>query len=188
MKETILKLRPEGALYFAGFCTTIPLANWMISNIGTFCIPDGLCLIPVAPGLMATSGVVAVGAALVLRDLVQRRLGLIWAMLAVVIGAVMSGLVAPPALAFASIAAFALSELADMAIFTPLQRRGLVLAVAASSVVGLAVDSAVFLFLAFGNLDFLLGQIVGKSWAVLVALPLLHLLRRRGPPRTAAAV
>lgn len=188
MPETLQKLRPEGVLYFAGFCVTIPLSNWMIANIGTTCIPEGPCLIPVAPGLMAPSGVLAVGAALVLRDLVQRRLGVVWALVAVLVGAVLSGFVAPPALAFASVAAFALSELADMAIFTPLQRRGLVLAVAASSVVGLAVDSVLFLYLAFGNLDFLLGQIVGKSWAVLAALPLVHLLRRSGPPRTTAAL
>lgn len=135
------------------------------------------CLIPVAPGITAPSEVLAVGAALVLRDLVQRRLGLTWALLAVVLGAVLSGLAAPPALALASIAAFAFSEISDLAVFTPLQRRGLVLAVAASSVVGLAIDSVLFLYLAFGNLDFLVGQIIGKTWAVLAAVPLVHLLR-----------
>ena len=53
------------------------------------------------------------------------------------------------------------------------------LAVAASGAVGLVVDSLVFLYLAFGSLDFLAGQVVGKAWMVLVALPLVHLLRRR---------
>lgn len=170
--------RVEGALYFVAFCATIPLANWMIGNIGVTCQPDGPCLIPVAPGLMAPSGVLAVGAALVLRDLVQRKLGLLWAFAAVLVGAALSGFISPPALVVASVAAFALSELGDMAVFTPLQRRGLVLAVAVSSAVGLAVDSVLFLYLAFGNLDFLLGQIVGKSWAVLAALPLVHLMRK----------
>jgi hypothetical protein len=54
-----------------------------------------------------------------------------------------------------------------------------VLAVAASSAVGLVVDSIVFLWLAFGSLDFLLGQILGKAWMVLAALPAVSLLRRR---------
>jgi uncharacterized PurR-regulated membrane protein YhhQ (DUF165 family) len=82
-------------------------------------------------------------------------------------------------LVIASAAAFLLSELADFAIYTPLQRRRLVLAVFASSATGLVVDSIVFLQLAFGALDYLPGQIVGKAWMVLIALPLIHLLRRR---------
>ena len=65
------------------------------------------------------------------------------------------------------------------AVYTPLQRRRLVLAVAASSVVGLIIDSAIFLYLAFGNLDFLAGQVVGKAWMVLLALPLIMWLRNR---------
>ena len=53
----------------------IPLANWMIGHVGTVCVPTGPCLVPVAPGLLAPSGVLTVGAALVLRDVVQRCLG-----------------------------------------------------------------------------------------------------------------
>ena len=45
--------------------------------------------------------------------------------------------------------------------------------------VGLVVDSIVFLWLAFGSLDFLLGQIVGKAWMVLASIPFVHWLRRR---------
>lgn len=44
---------------------------------------------------------------------------------------------------------------------------------------GLVVDSIVFLWLAFGSLDFLLGQIIGKTWMVLLAIPLVAYLRRR---------
>ena len=47
----------------------------MIYNVGTFCVPDGPCMIPVAPGIMAPSGVLMVGLAFVLRDVVQRELG-----------------------------------------------------------------------------------------------------------------
>jgi len=171
--------RAEGYLYLLAFGLCIPLANWMIGHVGVVCVPDGPCLIPVAPGLMAPSGVLIIGMALVLRDLVQRRLGLRWVVAAILAGAALSGWVAPPALVLASATAFLLSELADLCVYTPLQRRRLLLAVFASSVVGLVVDSLVFLWLAFGSLEFLAGQVVGKSWMVLAALPFIAWLRRR---------
>lgn len=171
--------RMEGAVLFVAFAACVPLANWLIDNVGTVCIPNGPCLLPVAPGLSAPSGVLAVGVALVLRDLVQRRLGLVWSAIAVLVGAVLSALFAAPSLVLASTAAFALSETADLAIYTPLQRRGLVRAAFASGVAGLIVDSVVFLWLAFGSLDFLAGQVVGKLWMILIALPALHWLRER---------
>lgn len=171
--------RAEGFTYLALFALSIPLANWLIGNVGTFCVPDGPCVIPVWPGISAPSGVLAIGIALVLRDLVQRRLGVKWAIAAIAVGAALSGLVAPPALIVASVVAFTLSEVVDLAVFTPLQRRGLVLAVAASGAVGIVVDSVLFLSLAFGSLDFLAGQVIGKTWALMAALPLIHLVRNR---------
>jgi uncharacterized PurR-regulated membrane protein YhhQ (DUF165 family) len=169
----------EGIAFLVAFAACIPLANWMVGNVGTVCVPDGPCLIPVAPGIAAPSAVLVVGLALVLRDLVQRRLGKWWALAAILTGAVLSAAVAPRALIVASTAAFLLSELADLGVYTPLQRRGLVLAVVASSLVGLAIDSAVFLQLAFGNLDFLLPQIIGKAWMVLLSIPVIAWVRRR---------
>ena len=171
--------RIEGVIFVIAFVLTIPAANWLIGNFGTVCAPNGPCLIPVAPHLMAPSGVLMIGIALVLRDLVQRRLGVGLAAAAVVVGAILSALVAPPSLVLASGVAFLLSEFADLAVYTPLSRRGLVAAVVASSLVGLVVDSIVFLWLAFGSLDFLLGQIVGKGWMVLLSIPFVYLLRRR---------
>jgi queuosine precursor transporter len=175
----MLRTQTEGYAYLAGFIACIPLANWMIGHLGTVCVPNGPCLIPVAPGTMAPSGVLMIGIALVLRDLVQRRLGRAWALGAIVVGAALSWWLAPPKLVLASSAAFLLSELADFAVYTPLQRRRLVLAVLLSSLVGLVVDSVVFLLLAFGSLQFLAGQVVGKAWMVLLALPLIHWLRLR---------
>jgi uncharacterized PurR-regulated membrane protein YhhQ (DUF165 family) len=166
---------------FVAYLGSIPLANWMIQHVGTVCAPHGPCLVPVAPGLLAPSGVLTVGAALVLRDVVQRCLGLRWGLAAIAFGTALSALVAPAALVIASGTAFALSELADFAVYTPLQQRRLVTAVVASSVVGLVIDSIAFLLLAFGNLTFLPGQIVGKLWAVLIAIPLVRLLRRVAP-------
>lgn len=164
--------------WLAAFIGCIPLANWMIGNVGTKCVPNGPCLLPVGFGLMAPSGVILAGVALVLRDLVQLRLGRWVALGAIVAGAALSGLIAPPQLVVASAAAFLLSELADFAVYTPLQKRGLILAVVASSLVGLVVDSVLFLWLAFGSLDYLAGQIVGKVWAVLFGAILIAAARR----------
>src|SRR5262249_36631688 len=169
----------EGIVFLVLFALTIPVANWLIGNAGTVCVPSGACLIPVAPGLMAPSGVTMIGIALVLRDLVQRRLGVGVSAVAILAGAALSMLIAPPALAVASGAAFLVSEFADLAVYTPLARRRLVTAVVASSMAGLVVDSIVFLWLAFGSLEFLMGQVVGKAWMVLASIPLVAWLRRR---------
>ncbi len=176
---TIDRRTVEGLIFLALFTACIPAANWLIQHVGTVCPPNGPCLIPVAPGLMAPSAVLVVGLAFVLRDLVQRRLGVGVAACAIIVGALLSGLLAPPALVIASAAAFLISEFADLAVYTPLQRRRLVLAVAASSIVGLIVDSIVFLQLAFGDLSYLWGQVVGKGWMVLLALPFIVWLRAR---------
>jgi uncharacterized PurR-regulated membrane protein YhhQ (DUF165 family) len=171
--------RLEGLVYLVAFGLCVPAANWLIGNVGTECVPNGPCMVPVAPGLMAPSGVITVGLALVLRDLVQRRLGKAWSVGAILAGAALSALIAPAPLVVASAVAFLLSELADFAVYTPLSRRGLVLAVFASSLVGLVVDSVVFLWLAFGSLDFLLGQVVGKAWMVVLALPVMRAIELR---------
>ena len=171
--------RNEGFVYLALFILCIPSANWMIGNVGTYCVPDGPCMIPVAPDLDAPSGVLMIGLALVLRDLVQRRLGKLWALVAIVAGAALSGLVASNALVVASMAAFLFSELADFAVYTPLQRNRFITAVIASSMVGLVVDSMLFLYLAFGSLDYVFGQIIGKAWMVLCTVPIIWKLRQR---------
>jgi len=115
----------------------------------------------------------------VLRDLMQRRLGAGLSAVAVLCGTAISALLAPPSLVLASGVAFLLSEFADLAVYTPLARRRLVAAVVASSFVGLVVDSIVFLLLAFGSLEFLLGQVIGKTWMVLLSIPFVAWLRRR---------
>lgn len=168
-----------GFLALAAYAATIPLANWMIGNVGTTCTPDGPCLIQVGFGLMAPSGVLMIGAALVLRDVVHSMLGWRIAIAAIVAGTIMSAFVAPPALVIASAVAFLLSELADFSVYAPLRQRRLVSAVFLSGIVGSVVDSAVFLWLAFGSLDFIAGQVVGKAWMSILALPILFTVRRR---------
>jgi uncharacterized PurR-regulated membrane protein YhhQ (DUF165 family) len=158
-----------GLISFFAFVGTVPLGNWMVGNFGTVCPPDSPCLIPVGFGLMAPSGVLVIGLALVLRDIIHHEMGPAWALLAIAVGSLVSFVLAPAALVVASAAAFLLSELADFAVYTPLHRRRMILAVLASGVVGAIVDSAVFLSLAFGSLQFLPGQVVGKLWASLIA-------------------
>lgn len=174
-----MSVRNEGYAYLVAFILTIPAANWMIGKVGAVCPENSPCLIPVGFDVMAPSGVIMVGLALVLRDLVQRRLGKLWALGAIVVGALLSALIAPRALVLASGAAFLVSELADFAVYTPLQKKRLVLAVFMSGVVGLVVDSILFLQLAFGSLDFLSGQIIGKTWMIVLALPIIWWIRRR---------
>lgn len=170
--------RNPSVFAFLGFLLTGPISNWLIQNVGTTCIPSGPCLIPVFPGITAPSGVLMVGFALVLRDVVHRDLGPYWALIAIAGGTVFSTVFSPATLLIASTAAFVTSELADLAVYTPLKRRGFFTAAFVSSIVGLAVDSLIFLTLAFGNLDFLAGQILGKLWMVLATLVAIWLLAR----------
>lgn len=157
----------------AAFAATIPAANWLIGNVGTECIPQGPCLLPVGFGLHAPSGVLVIGAALVLRDMVHEAGGIKAALAAIALGGIVAWFFAPPALVLASVLAFVLAELADLAVYAPLRQNRLWLAVILSGLVGAAVDSAVFLWVAFGSLDFIAGQIVGKVWISVAALPLI---------------
>lgn len=170
-----------GLICFAAYLACLPLANWLIGNVGTYCVPNGPCLIPLWPTeIMTPSGVLMIGLALVLRDLVQRYLGVGIALFAIMVGALISAFIAPPALVLASVLSFFLSELIDFLIYTWLirERKSLVIAVALSSFWGLVVDSMTFLWVAFGSLDFLTGQMLGKALMVVVALPFIYLLRR----------
>ncbi len=76
--------------------------------------------------------------ALVLRDIVQRRLGALAGFAAIAAGHADLGLARrPPSIVIASATAFLLSELADFAVYTPLQRRRFLTAVFASGIAGL---------------------------------------------------
>jgi uncharacterized PurR-regulated membrane protein YhhQ (DUF165 family) len=166
-------------LAFIAFVATVPIANWLIGNVGFICVPNGPCLLPVGFGLLAPSGVLVVGVAFVLRDVVHKRLGVEMAFAAILAGAALSLVVAPASLALASTAAFVISETVDLAVAAPLIKRRFWLAVILSSVAGLVIDSVAFLWLAFGSLDFLAAQIVGKLWAVGLAALALRLYEMR---------
>jgi queuosine precursor transporter len=122
--------------------------------------------VPVGFGLMATAGTYVAGLAFVARDAVQDTSGRIAVLLALVVGAALSWFASTPTLAVASAAAFGLSELVDMAVYTPLRKRGYIRAALASNLVGSVVDTFVFLSLAgFGLAPLVVaGQLVGKGW------------------------
>jgi uncharacterized PurR-regulated membrane protein YhhQ (DUF165 family) len=135
---------------FSAYVASIYMANWLLLNVGTE-HPGGIHTIPVGPGLDAPSGVLAIGAALTLRDVVQRRCGTRIAVCAVALGALLTGLLSVN-LAFASGFTFLLAEGADLIVFTVLRAR-FVLAVAVSNIVGAWLDTWVFLSLAFGTAE-----------------------------------
>lgn len=172
-------MRPNALILIAAFATTIPAANWLIGNVGTTCVPDGPCLIPVGFGFTAPSGVLMIGAGLVVRDMVHEAGGIRAALIAIALGGLLSWFTAPPALVIASVAAFLMAELADLTVYTPLRERRLGLAVLASGAVGSIIDSAVFLWLAFGSLAFIEGQIIGKAWMSILAVLFIRGMRRR---------
>ena len=60
---------------------------------------------------------------------------------AVLVGALLSAFLAPPALVIASAAAFLVSEMADLAVYTPLARRRMVTAVLASGLLILSLTT-----------------------------------------------
>lgn len=161
-----------------GYILVIVLANWAIQQFG---------LVPVGFGLLAPAGVYFAGLAFTLRDLVQESLGRTWTVVAIVAGAAVSAVLSPQ-LALASGIAFLVSEFADFAVYTPLRRKHWLVAVGLSNTVGLVADSVLFLTLAFGSLEFLPGQIVGKGWVTLIAVALLWTVRRRLAPRTPVSV
>lgn len=161
-------------LWTALFIGTIFLANWMITNVGQNCYP---CVIPVGFGLYAPSGVLAVGLGFVFRDMVQEYGGIKWTVVAILIGAVLSAWI-NPFLALASGVAFLFSESLDLMVYTPLRKNHLIWAMIGSNLVGLIADSIIFLSIAFGSLEFLAGQVVGKIWMTIIAVPIIIILRK----------
>ena len=166
--------RLRGSALLLGYLATIPGANWLISNVGTQQFPDGPHTIPVGFGFEAPSGVLLIGAALAFRDAVQETLGKRATMVAVCVGVAVSYIV-NPAVATASAVAFALGELCDFALYTRIRRRNRALAVATSGIVGGAIDSLVFLQIAFGSTRFWEGQIIGKTLVACSAALLISL-------------
>lgn len=164
-----------GGLAVVAYAGTVVAANWFVQHVGEPTPGRGPHTIPVGFGYRAPSGVLWIGVAFTLRDVVQSTLGKLPVIGAILAGAALSYAVAP-SLAAASAVAFLASEAVDFAMYTPLIERGrVVAAVALSNAVGLVLDTVLFLQIAFGSLRFWEGQVLGKLWmtvaAVLVVIP-----------------
>lgn len=166
----------RGLIAAAAYVATIVAANWAVQTYG---------MAPVGFGLLAPAGVYFAGLAFTLRDITQDLLGKAATVAAILVGAGVSYSLGGGRIAVAGAIAFLVSELADFAVYTPLRERGWLRAVVASNVVGLVIDSALFLWLAFGSLEFLAGQIVGKAWMTAAAVAVLLAVRSSRRPVTA---
>lgn len=168
---------------FVVFVAAIVLSNWMISHVGIPTFPGGPHLTPVGFGLYAPSGVWAAALSFPARDLVQRSGGRWLGIAAILAGGLVSYLVSDPRIAIASGVTYLISESADFAVYTPLQRRWFVPAVVLSGCVAAVVDSVVFLHLAGlpAGLAAVAGLVLGKVWVQLAAGPITWGLRRKAP-------
>lgn len=168
------------ALTYVGL---VILANWLASKY----------VVSVGFGYLAPAGVFAIGVVLVLRDWIQQLSGLKATMAMVYIAGVASWVIGNAAgwtslqkVALASVIAFTVSETIEAVVFTPIRRRNLSIGVALSGTVGNALDSFVFLAIAFGSQQFFIGQFIGKTWMILAGT-LLTVMRRRLIPTPSAA-
>jgi uncharacterized PurR-regulated membrane protein YhhQ (DUF165 family) len=167
------------------FLSMIPLANYSLLHVG-ICHNGEPCVIPVwfYPLIYAPSGVIFAGLAFVLRDILQRLSGLALSIYAVLCGTGLSYIYVSKELAIAACSAYFISELADTVFYSWLQRYNLVFAVLVSSVISLVIDSIIFLHIAFHSYHFILGQIIGKLLMVILATPLILLVRKvSGDPK-----
>lgn len=159
------------ALAASAFLACILLANYVTTEYG---------MVPVGFGLMATAGTYLAGLTFVLRDTVQDGYGKAATIGLIVVGAGLSYLVADPFIALASGVAFLASETADLAVYTPLRRRGYLRAAIASNVVGALVDTVLFLWIArFPIADSIAGQMVGKVAVTAVVALIVAAVRAR---------
>ena len=161
------------------FTGLVVLANWLASRF--------VVHVPLTPYL-APAGVFCIGGVLVLRDWMQQLGGLRKTMPLVYAAGLLSWLVGDVAgwsslqkIAVASVVAFTVSETVEALVFTPIRRRNLTLGVALSATVGNAVDSYVFLTLAFSSTAFFWGQFWGKTEAIAFGVGLTFARRKLIP-------
>jgi uncharacterized PurR-regulated membrane protein YhhQ (DUF165 family) len=168
------------------FVGLVLLANWLASRF--------IVEVPLTGGRMAPAGVFCIGGVLVLRDWMQ-QLGGLWRTMPLVYAAgLLSWLVGDLAgwtslekIAVASVVAFTISETVEALVFTPLRRKSLTVGVALSATAGNALDSYVFLTLAFSSTAFFWGQFWGKSEAIAAGVVLTALRRRLAPVEALAS-
>lgn len=161
--RAVLTSRRAGLVALSAYAGSILAANFASSGWPHLRVVE----------LDVPAGAVFAGLALTTRDLVQDVVGRRGVLVAIVLGAGLSWLVASPRIASASAVAFAASELVDFTVYAALGARSQQLAVAGSNTAGLLVDSALFVPLAFGTWAALPGQVAGKTASTVLAVGVL---------------
>ena len=156
-------------LLTALFASTVLAANAALKEFG---------FVSVGFGLTAPAGVFFAGLGFTLRDFLHETGGRKWVLIAIAIGGILSWWI-EPTFAIASATAFTVSELVDFSIYSPLRKRNWLSAVTVSNIGGLTVDSVIFLWMAFGSLVFIEGQLVGKAYMTLAFVVPLYIYRNR---------
>ncbi|MGE0650676.1 MAG: VUT family protein [Alphaproteobacteria bacterium] len=148
------------------YIALIVAVNWGFTVIPLVKMPGGEMWPPLS---------LAVGFIFVVRDFAQREIGH-RVLLAMLVGAALSYVMAAPYVAIASAAAFLVSELADWLVYT-VTRRPLSERILYSSLLGTPVDSVVFLW-GIGHLS-VTGVAAMTVSKMLGALVVWWLIRRR---------
>jgi hypothetical protein len=165
------------------FVATVYFANWLVNRYGP---------IRVWPThLYAPAGVYVVGLAFLLRDTTQRLGSNLLALAAIIAGTGLTFLFVDERLAGASAAAFVTSEVVGLALFLGLRGNtggpvALGSAVVVASLAAAALDSLIFLWIAFGDLGFWQGQFVAKISVLALAVPFILAARRQWPAEAPA--
>jgi queuosine precursor transporter len=147
----------------AAYVGTIVTANWASTHWSALLV--GAVAVP--------AGTLWAGATFTLRDLLHECLGGRGVLAAIAAGAGLSWLLASPQIAVASVLAFTVSELVGSIVYGRLRAWSVVGAVIGSNLVGLGIDSVLFVPLAFGSFAFVPGQILGKTVATVLTVAVL---------------
>jgi uncharacterized PurR-regulated membrane protein YhhQ (DUF165 family) len=157
------------AVLFAGYAGTIAGAN---------CASTLWPAVAVA-GLQVPAGTLCAGVTFTLRDFLHECLGGRGVLAAIAAGAGLSWLLASPQIAVASVLAFTVSELVGSLVYARLRAWSVLVAVTGSNLVGLGIDSVLFVPLAFGSVAFVPGQILGKTVTTAFTVAVLAMARAR---------
>lgn len=168
--------RMAGLVLAVAYAGTVVAANW--ASVHWSATVLGSLVIP--------AGTLWAGVTLTLRDLLYETAGSAGVAVGVTVGTGMSWLLASPQIAVASVVAFAVSETLDSVLYAVLRRGSRLRAVLGSNLLGLVVDSVVFVPLAFGSFAAVPGQLAGKTAATVLMVALLQIAWRhqgRAVPR-----
>lgn len=154
-----MRINPWYLKFTALYIALIPFINWAVGVVPLSDMPDGSKFSPMY---------FIVGLVFVVRDFSQREIGSKGFFVAFGIAAILTFILAHPALAIASLAAFAVGELIDWAVYTftkrPLSQRILL-----SSIASVPVDTAIVLV---GLNQAMPGMLGWNSFALMVACKL----------------